>query len=101
MTELCFRVVQAARAGYCGPPALRDRLFCDVDLPRYYRRVRALSQEPRTEATVTSFYAVYDQSAEYLMTVGVWTLLERADLAPDERAQLEGVRDFSMWTAAR
>ena len=101
MTELCFRVVRAAREGYGGPPVLRDRLFCDVDLPRYYRRMRALSQEPRTSATVASFYAVYDQSAEYLMTIGVWTLLERGDLAPGDRTQLEGVRDFTMWTATR
>lgn len=101
MTELCFHVVQAARAGYCGPQALLDRLLCDVDLPRYYRRIRALAQEPRTKATVASFYAIYDQSAEYLMTVGVWTLLEHDELTPDERSQLERVRDFAMWTATR
>lgn len=101
MTELCFHVVQAARAGYCGPPALRDRLLCDVDLPRYYRRISVLSQEPRTPATVTSFYAVYDQGAQFLMIVGVAGLLERGDLAPEDRAQLQAVMDFDMWTATR
>lgn len=100
MTDLCFRIVGAARQKWedpSDPASYVASVAADQHLPRYFRRIESLAAEPRTRSTLASYWAAFDQDAQFILRGGLSGLIEAGELSSADEQTARAMLALEDW----